>query len=340
VLVSGSSCRRLLRNTTWRGNRRLLGPPPDDGVRLSVLEKEFKKRSQLLELWCTWDPHPALGRRIRTGWGEATYVHKNGRVIRWRGVLASRSDMGKCVEASKSPLLRRFPGNPGEWMAEGIFQHDDKRLFFSRAYIKKHNDRFHIDVDELSQSYYRKRVDELQVTWPRRGEWRWRLFVNSADSLARLNEWRAGKLDNGLWLVPGELWTDAEGLWYSSSWLDKTFGSPPGTNHRSLKFRDRGLLTRFKELPRGGKRRAVIVHHEDEVRPLLGVPGAPSAATPKRPRKKREREKHEEWDRRKKAGDSYQQIAMQWTDETGEETTEGAVKMAINRLRAKPQEGG
>jgi hypothetical protein len=234
VLVSGSSCRRLLRNTTWRGNRRLLGPPPDDGVRLSVLEKEFKKRSQLLELWCTWDPHPALGRRIRTGWGEATYVHKNGRVIRWRGVLASRSDMGKCVEASKSPLLRRFPGNPGEWMAEGIFQHDDKRLFFSRAYIKKHNDRFHIDVDELSQSYYRKRVDELQVTWPRRGEWRWRLFVYSADSLARLNEWRAGKLDNGLWLVPGELWTDAEGLWYSSSWLDKTFGSPPGTNHRSL----------------------------------------------------------------------------------------------------------
>jgi hypothetical protein len=70
-----------------------------------------------------------------------------------------------------------------------------------------------------------------------------------------------------------------------------------------------------------------------------GQPATPTTgpqvddARPRETRTKRAREKHLEWERRHLRGDSHQTIALDWEDETGEETTEDAVKKALKRLR-------
>ena len=56
---------------------------------------------------------------------------------------------------------KRFPGNPGVWIAEGIFQHDDKRLFFSQPYITANGVKFKMPRDGVY--HYPDKLDRLKV---------------------------------------------------------------------------------------------------------------------------------------------------------------------------------
>ncbi len=77
--------------------------------------------------------------------------------------------------------------------------------------------------------------------------------------------------------MPGELWHDTEGLWYSSKFLARR-AEQEGGACRSIEavhvyFRKPGVLTRFKSVPTGNKRGGSppTVHHASEVEPLLGM---------------------------------------------------------------------
>ena len=43
----------------------------------------------------------------------------------------SRADVELLADMVRNPLNRPIPCNPGQWTAEGIFQHDDGREFMT-----------------------------------------------------------------------------------------------------------------------------------------------------------------------------------------------------------------
>jgi hypothetical protein len=100
-------------------DRRL--PAPPDGMGLKALANKVGVQFQLLDKWLSWDPHPALGRRIARGVGVREVHCHGGMIQRRRQLLFSLADAQACADAYKNPLNRPLPGNPGEWIADGSF---------------------------------------------------------------------------------------------------------------------------------------------------------------------------------------------------------------------------
>jgi hypothetical protein len=274
ILVSRGDCERAVADAATRG--RFAGAPPEDGEPVDNLAREFEIHNATIRDWCRWKTHPGLGRKLRSGTGQYEIEVSDGRKRSWRGLLASRADVKACVDAIKKPFHRAFPGMPGVWIADGIFRHneDDKKLWFTEKYVYDNRQKYGISPRSLGLSCYRSKLDPLKVTWPRPGpRERWTVTVFSEESLARLVDWRNGKVDSGSWLKDGLLWKDAEGIWYSSQQLADMSKQPLAKIHDV--FRDSGLVTKFKLVPsahksgRGG--RSAMVHHESDIRTLLGI---------------------------------------------------------------------
>jgi hypothetical protein len=284
IFVSDSDCRRFARSHDSRQRANISAPPPADGKPVDFLVRTFDLTDPTIRRWCAWKIHPALGRKLGSGIGQYTITEKGGRERRCRGLLASENDFATCVDAIKHPLHRRFPGNPGVWIAKGIFQHDDGRLFFSDAYIAENSKAFGLNRGQLlSQQRYSKMVDALKVIWPTQGGYGqpWTSTVYSSESVQKVLDWREGKADGGHWLIRGELWQDSDGIWYSTKFIATQLA-------KSLtaigQLRRKRRLTRYKTVPNGQHRRRhggalVVVHHESEVRRLLGI-GGPEASAP------------------------------------------------------------
>lgn len=312
VLVSRAGLKRVTATKNARLTEKVSHSPPPDGVPVDQLARELEFDGSVIRNWCAMETHPALGRRIRSGIGPYTFTSGN-RQIRWRGLLASRADVTECVQAVKDPLHRRLPGNPGVWIEDGIFLHDTDGVFFTEKYIRG-QERYGLRGVALYQS---RHIKPLRVTFP--GREKWGRLVFSSAALDRLVERRRGKADGGEWLIPGDIWQDGEGLWYSSRLIARRLGRKIGEMHRLLRGKWPSVSVRYKEVPppagahKGGP---PMVHHERDIRQLLGIasptnvssPAQP--ATPPQPRKKvgrpkgkrsedvvrREREMLEKWD--------------------------------------------
>lgn len=268
-------------------------PLPHDGVPLNQLARELGIHSKGLERWCVWDPHPAIGRKLQSGFGEW-----NGGPRKLWTTLVSRADAAACVEALRSPLHRPFHGQPGIWIAEGIYrwEHDNvSDLAFTDRYIEEH---YEVREENLRGFRKRGRLHRLELVYPtpsRTGAWK--VVGTWEKDLKGILSYRAGVLSGGGWLVEGELWRDEEGLWFSSFYIARQLVAAgkliPASDEKDdlslcagralSKFRETGVLTRYKEVPRNWtKRRGVppIVHHESEVGPLLGLPSTGQATVP------------------------------------------------------------
>src|SRR5262249_44940112 len=127
ILVSERDC-ELAAQSSPHGNADLQGQPPADGEPPNKLASYFGIDETTIRAWCRWKSPPGLGRKMRSGIGP--YVLETSRLGKaWRrhycGLLVSRADVKLCAEALKNPMHRRFPENPGVWIAAGIFQCDD-----------------------------------------------------------------------------------------------------------------------------------------------------------------------------------------------------------------------
>jgi hypothetical protein len=212
--------------------------------------KELGVHDRTIREWCEWETHPALGRPLRCGIGPFVVIACDGQHRRRRGLLVSRADAEECVAALKSPLHRWFPGNPGVWIAAGIFRHDDGRLFFTARYVYENRAKFGMPKWTLQLPVYRKRLEVLNVVGPcRLCHERWTVPVFSEASLAHLAERREGRVDGGSWLAINEIWRDAEGLWYSSRHIARQVGRPVSHMHSVLRAMGRDRVKRFKKVP-------------------------------------------------------------------------------------------
>ena len=270
ALISFRDCERCFRTD----------PLPNDAEPYYKLAREFGIDEETALRWLCWDPHPCLGRKIAGGIGEcaievndpnlppstkpATGREKSPHSRTWRGPFASRADMKLCAEFFKEPLHKKFPGNPGVWVGEGIFQRDgvngnDGRLFFTDEYVESNRATFGLPPRVLSLSCYRDKLETIKVIWPGSASpERWTLRVHSQASLEKLAAWRQGKVDDGEWLNE-TLWQDTE-LWYHSSVLVKHLlrhGVAKGRGNAYKKLQDlnlAGLLNRAKEPERPGRK--------------------------------------------------------------------------------------
>ncbi len=297
--MSAEAVRRHKDATPTCTRARLLGddPPPHDGVPVNSIARELDVDNELIRRWCQWDPHPGLGRKMRSGVGPYTITERTtGKQLQWRGLLVSRSDAEKLVAMVKQPAYKQIPGNPGEWIADGIFRHDDGRVFLTGGYALNHKDRFGLWRGAFGRSLVRgdardrkgesaAPVASLLVILPgsrcpNNGRWRVRVYAE-ADMLALAHR-RTHKTD-GDWTIDNELWRDAEGLWFSRKHLCRIV---PGARADTFlrEYEQTGRLTRRKYVPlvrRGGahdgKRSArAVVYHESEALPLLRVGGPPA----------------------------------------------------------------
>jgi hypothetical protein len=265
--------------------------PPADGVALSALARELHVSRSALDEWCEWEVHPALGRKVNSGVRPPVLEQGIGK-RRFRWLLMSRADAQACVDALRDPLFRRFPGNPGVWIAaerpgfKAVFKHDDGRLFFSKALVEH---RVKLPMMSLSKPVYRDKLEHRNLVYPgvcnSLSQQRWRIDVFSEDSVEDLLLWRSGKVSDGCWLISNDLWHDSEGNWFSSMYIARRLGIPPNNmSHYRCDGRYECLMRR-KRVPRDpgdGERRpsggSIMVHHESEVLPLLGLPFAPPIA--------------------------------------------------------------
>jgi hypothetical protein len=265
------------------------GAPLADGEPIRTLARELHVSPQTLAKWSEWKVHPALGRKMNSG--EGSYFaelrqRRNGSRITLQGLLVSRKDAQACVDALRNPLFRRFHGNPGMWIASqgavlgrAIFRHDDGRLFFSTAQVEY---RLKLGGNDVYAAHIRGKLERLDVVYPgaEGGLGVWRAYAYSEDSVEALLLWRSGKVPDGCWLTPHDLWRDGEGNWFSSMFIARRLGIPL---KKMFHVRNR-YFSRYKPVPRergDGEERArgssIIVHHESEVLPLLGLPTAPAA---------------------------------------------------------------
>src|ERR1051325_1095568 len=214
-------------------------PLADDGAPLITLleecakAKEFEKFGEdfpdyvtVFGKWLAWDPHPALEHKIRS-WYESHEFQfgKRGKrkphVRRIRSLVVSRSDLHTCIKAFLKPLHHRFPGMPGVFIADGIFQRDlqpdesTKKLYDDRPYAAAQGlwgparrGTGHADRGILGSPTNRKRMGKpLVVVWPGSHN-RWRREVFAEESYAAVAEWRSGELKDGQWLTgqTGKVW--------------------------------------------------------------------------------------------------------------------------------------
>lgn len=277
-------------------------PKSDDGEPLQrllneLLKDETKKVALCTVLgWLDWDPHPALG--VKQGkaishWSdraEYSFGRSSGaghtRCV--PSQIVSRADLAACISAYLHPEHHRFPGVPGFFLSEGVFQHDDGRHFFTRVHIAKKrmlgdNVKYGDGVCGLLDSPSNRRIlDTLDVVWPKgtgyRGRWSKEVF--SQDSLLLIAKRRTGKQDGGSWLDHPRLWLEDGVVWYSSAYIAQLLGVISSVIAR---LRD-DFLTQFKIVPqasadgRRGKAKPLWVHHEKQVRHLLGM-DEPDAVT-------------------------------------------------------------
>lgn len=331
IVVSKSDVEKVCES----GNTRMTAesaPAPADGEPVGKLAKEFGVDDEAIRGWCNWKKQPVLGRKMLSGIGPYIIETSDGKQRHWRGLLVSRADVKACVEAKQNPLNRKFPGVPGKWLADGVFVHDDGRFFFTERYVYDNKPTFGMSERSLCVPVYRARLEVLKAVWPEPGSRdSWTLLVYSRDSLERLRDRRAGREQNGCWLVNGSIWSDKEGLWYSSKFIaDKT-----GKSIRSMfhLLRSSGLTSRFKDVPLANKKggRPPTVHHESEANSLLGIGGeiVVSSAAPKEDKPVRTR--NAIWKKWKASGLSYNGIVQKHLDETGEVVTRACVIKAVKR---------
>jgi hypothetical protein len=181
----------------------------------------------------------------------------------------SRADVETCVQAFRHPCHFPFPGNPGFWISEGVFQHNSGELCFTEKYVAENPQRFGFKQGHLRQTHNTRKLDVLRVTWPGTGCGGWSRVIYSAPSLLRLSKLRADPTPaEGEWIEQDDIWHDADGLWYSSRYIARKMEQPVARMHSLL--RGSGLIARFKSIPRRG-RGPVVVHHQDEAHPVLGL---------------------------------------------------------------------
>jgi hypothetical protein len=342
---------------------------PADGVPIKQLARDLTKHLESLLgkkgarvvhpnrllAWCDWDPHPALGRKIWSGDGTYTITESSGKTRQGRGILISLADATLCVEIVAKPTNRPIPGNPGEWRAEGIFQHQGGGLFYTERYVHEHPEKFKFSENALFNPAYFDQFEKteiLKVVWPgKRGsdrnggaEDRWKVTVFSAVAIERLNKGGDDSGD-GRWTVDGEIWLNKRGRWYSTKYIAREGDK---SNEQIRRLRLSGILSdvidvtlgkepdgtkpgvKADSFKRPGK---VSVYHESQVDPLLGVgSGAES-------RGRRELEKHKTWKKwfaggKRAGGMSHEDVASRWNGNHPDEIcTAAAVKMAIKRLK-------
>ncbi|VTU02453.1 unnamed protein product [Gemmataceae bacterium] len=261
---------------------------PADGEPVSKLAGDFGVGEDSIRAWCGWDSHPALGRKVTSGTGTFGIAVSDGRQREWRGLLVSRADVGACVAAKNDPCHYQFPGNPGEWLAEGVFQHADGRLFLTEAVVVAKKKTFGLARGMLRLPVYRKAVEVLPLAWPKRGRGdRWSVLTYSRNDLLKLVEARGGKTADGSWLVPG-IWADADGQWFTCEFV---VGKGKVKHYELSRARQDGSplrgveLRHFKRVPRKGAGSSPIVHHQSEAMPLMGLrsPAPPPGALPMSP---------------------------------------------------------
>ena len=139
VLVSRSGVKRQLATFASKGKGVRGDPLPPDAVPVNEICRELNIKNDTVRAWCEWPIHPGLGRKLRSAIGEYTITQSNGIPKRYRGLMVSRSDVTACVQLVESPTNRPIPGNPGEWIENGIFLHQDGgQLFFTEKYSSFH----------------------------------------------------------------------------------------------------------------------------------------------------------------------------------------------------------
>jgi hypothetical protein len=285
ILVCPEKCQSLFGE---RGQRSVI----KDAASIVTLAQELRVPEPTLRHWLTWSEHPGLdwerreklaitpAKAIRQA--QASFTRDDGR--EYFGTVVSRADVESVVAVIRNPCHKRFGGNPGEWIAEGIFRHDAtpetaSELCYTAAYVMQQPEKFGQYGYSTFQDNLR-RLAKLVVRFPTPGanvRGIWTIAVYREGSILRLSTWRNGAVDvhSGEWLLPatvGLIWKDAQGIWYSSRFIKEQTGKSAGN------LRTTGILTRFKEAPRSSKLEASksgtphLIHHEDEVRPLLGLP--------------------------------------------------------------------
>jgi hypothetical protein len=288
VLVSSPGLARLTAVGRKPMAEKTGSSPPADGTPIEDLARENRVPTQTLWKWKSWPTHPLLGRAVRAGVGIHVEELANHRQRRRRVLLLSRSDVLTCADLIRNPLNRPIPGNPGVWIAEGIFRHTDGRLFFTTKYVHLNRGKFEFRTRQVFSPSFRKRLESLPVVWPQAGrakEGRWTLTVYSEATLDQVAKWRSGRSADGEWLAPGVLWKDAEGLWYSTSTIRQQLGLSK-CQFESLVV-ERGLQSWSKKVtpramsgPNAGKLAGLTrVFHDSKVLPLLGI-GGPAARSP------------------------------------------------------------
>jgi hypothetical protein len=351
VLVSRSGVKRRRSRVASRGEGRLGDSVPADGVPVHQLAREFgifKGMSKnTLREWCEWETHPGLGRKMRSGIGPSVFTRSGGREVRWRGLIVSRSDATACVKLLTKYINEDIPGNPGKWIQDGVFMHNNRRVFFTEEYVRTNRADLRVSQNALLRSYFKwLKSDCLTVTLPGASNHSiglWRVVVFSVESLDRLGARRQGEWEDGRWDVHGKVWRDPDGVWYSSKLLGEL--DKLTRDKVQYKYRSSDGLVRFKSVPlskpNGGKQfgGTAVVHHIDDVDKVNGSNGTAnnSKATNASRRKehaKPQRAKHLKWEHWYKVEKlSYNKIVQREEDETGVRPSRQTVISAIRRQK-------
>jgi hypothetical protein len=252
--------------------------------------------------------------------------------------------------------------NPGVWIAEEVFQHDDGRLFYTERGVVARQAKWGLKKESVYFTHLvkRGRLEALSVIWPGKGRPRWTRVVYSEDSLNKLAERRRGKDGVGEWIAPGDSWADAEGVAFSLRYMTRRRGVSDREMERLLYHQ--GLRTEYKKVPSdwAGKRggvRWVRVWNVRDVGPLLGIGGSapnngpatePAAAVAHTPRPVAARKKKEGAGRKptnpkfdKRVADAWQ--SGHYRDYLGLAralgSTVGEVRYALDRVRKAKERG-
>jgi hypothetical protein len=253
LFVSGRDLARLIVTPT---------PPAEDMQFRGPIAVALGMNPKLVDKWAKMKSHPALGRKVNQRVGPS-------------GVREiSKADIETCLRAFRNPIHFEFPGNPGVWIAEGVFRHYDRRIFHTDRYVCDRG-LFGIAIrGVLSLTCYRKILNPLQVAWhqPEKQRGKWTTTVYSEDSLKKYAGWRKGKTKDGSWLVENKVWLDSEGRWHSTPHVAELTNS---SLSKICNWMIRDKFSKHKKCPmirpsgEFGGAKTVTVIHEDEVERLL-----------------------------------------------------------------------
>jgi hypothetical protein len=295
VLLSLWDMRREFGNSEAAA-RKCIVAPPLDGITFRDALREFREyvgSESNLWHWAQWDPHPLLGRKMRSGRDRLPTQDSRGKIFRRLRVLLSRADLMAIIDIIRQPCHRRIPGNPGVWLTEGIFQGDAGELYFTEQYVADHADALGFPKGYLHNRLYFRRLKRFQVAWPfnrspEDPQSKWTRFVYSKATIECLAERRAGREAGGDWLEFGDIWRDAEGLWFSTGYLAKNLFKDQPIRQASAIVRSKFRCGIFREsrpsklVPlshKQGRHGITRVFHLDDAGPLLGIGGMAPTTT-------------------------------------------------------------